>query len=31
MFEPQLVEDIQASVGARTKDNIGTMHVIEIR
>ncbi len=31
MFEPQLIKDIQAYVGARTKDNIGTMHVIEIK
>jgi len=30
-FEPQIILDIQAHIGARTKDNIGTMHVIEIK
>lgn len=30
-FEPQLILDIQAHVGAKVKDNIGTMHVIEIK
>lgn len=31
LFEPQLIKDIQAHVGARTKANIGTMNVIEIK
>lgn len=31
LFEPQLIRDIQAHVGAKVKDNIGTMHVIEIK
>jgi hypothetical protein len=31
LFEPQIILDIQGYVGARTKDNIGTMHVIEIK
>jgi hypothetical protein len=31
LFEPQLIKDIQAHIGARTKDNIGTMQVIEIK
>lgn len=30
-FEPQLIKDIQAHVGTRTKSNIGTMQVIEIK
>ncbi len=31
MFEPQLIKDIQDHIGARTKSNIGTMNVIEIK
>ena len=31
LFEPQIILDIQAHIGARTKDNIGTMHVIVIK
>jgi len=31
LFEPKLIKDIQDHVGARTKSNIGTMHVIEIK
>jgi hypothetical protein len=31
LFEPQLIKDIQHHIGARTKDNIGTMQVIEIK
>ncbi len=30
-FEPQLIKDIQEKIGARTKSNIGTMQVIEIK
>jgi|HubBroStandDraft_6_1064221.scaffolds.fasta_scaffold131494_2 hypothetical protein len=30
-FEPQLIRDIQEHVGARTKSNIGTMQVIDIK
>jgi len=29
-FEPQLIKDIQALIGARAKSNIGTMHVISV-
>jgi len=29
-FEPKLIRDIQARVGAKAKSNIGTMHVITI-
>jgi hypothetical protein len=31
LFEPKLIKDIQAHIGARAKSNIGTMHVIEIK
>lgn len=30
-FEPQFIKDIQKAVGAKTKQNIGTMHMIDIR
>ena len=31
LFEPQIIQDIQGFIGARTKDNIGTMQIIEIK
>jgi hypothetical protein len=31
LFEPRLIKDIQSHIGARSKSNIGTMHVIEIK
>jgi hypothetical protein len=30
-FEPQFIKDIQSLVGAKTKSNIGTMHMINIK
>lgn len=30
-FEPKLIKDIQAHIGAKAKSNIGIMHVIEIK
>jgi hypothetical protein len=30
-FEPQIILDIQKVIGERTKQNIGTMHMIEIK
>jgi hypothetical protein len=29
-FEPQFIKDIQSTVGAKTKENIGTMHMVDI-
>jgi hypothetical protein len=29
-FEPQFIKDIQSHIGAKTKPNIGTMHMIDI-
>ncbi len=31
LFEPKLIKDVQDHIGARTKSNIGTLHVIEIK
>lgn len=30
MFEPKFIEDIQSAVGAKTKHNIGTMHMVTV-
>ncbi len=30
-FEPQFIREVQKAIGARTKPNIGTMHMIDIR